>query len=135
MKKLEDLSREHPFKVPDGYFEKLPGVIQTRVAKPEPKAWFTPSFRLSMSVVAVVLVVALWITSHNTGNSIEEQLNEIQTQELMTYLDENELSVELLTEDVSLGEDDLIDLEEVIFSAMEPIDITIDELSVEQANF
>lgn len=134
MKKLEDLSRAHPFKVPDGYFEKLPGVIQARVAKPEPKVWFTPTFRLAMPVVAIVLVVALWITSR-PGNSIEEQLNEIQTDELMAYLDENDLTVELLTEDVSLGEGDLIGLEEEVYSTMEPIDITIEELSVEQANF
>src|SRR6188474_1811220 len=119
MMKLEDISREHPFKVPDGYFEKLPGVIQARVAKPESKIWFTPTFRLAMPVVVIaVLVGALWITSRTTGDSIEDQLDEIQTQELMAYLDENELPVELLTEDVSLGEDDLIGLEEEVFSAM-----------------
>lgn len=134
MKKLEDLSRENIFKVPDGYFEKLPGVIQARVAKPEPKAWFAPAYKFALPVVALAIVLTVWLTTRQ-GISLEDQLNEIQTEQLMAYLEESDLSVDLLTEEVSWSEDDLNELEEQVISSMEPIDITIEDLSVEPDNF
>jgi hypothetical protein len=134
MKKLEDISKENIFRVPDGYFEKLPGVIQARVAKPEPKNWFAPAFRFAMPVVALVLALAIWFTSQQ-GNSMEEQLNEIQTEELMAYLEESDLSADVLTEEIDWSENDLYELEETVLSSLEPIDITIEELSAEPDNF
>jgi hypothetical protein len=134
MKKLEDLSRNNIFKVPDGYFEKLPAIIQSRVATPERKVWLTPFLKMAMPGAIIVLLVTIWITSPS-GNSIEEQLSEIKTEELLAYLDESELSIELLTEEISLNETELTGLEEDVFSAMEPLDIRAEELSVEPENF
>ena len=134
MKKLEDISRENIFKVPDGYFENLPGVIQASVARPEPKVWFAPAFKFALPVVALVIALTVWFTSRE-GVTLEEQLNQIQTEQLMAYLNESDLSTDLLTEDISLSEDDLYELEETVLSSMEPMDITIEELSVEPDNF
>jgi hypothetical protein len=134
MKKLDDIPREIPFKVPEGYFDTLPGVIQARVAKPEPRVWFAPSLKFAMPVVALVIVLTLWLTGRE-GTSIEEQLNEIQTEQLMAYLEESELSDDLMNEEVTLSEDDLYELEENVFSSMEPIDITIEELNIEPVNY
>jgi hypothetical protein len=133
MKKLEEIAKENIFKVPDGYFEKLPGVIQARVAKPEPKVWFAPAFKFALPVVAIAIAVTVWFTSQ--GVSFEDQLNEIQTEQLMAYLEESDLSADLLTEEVSWSAEDLNELEEKVFSSMEPIDITIEDLSVEPDNF
>ena len=33
MKKLEEIPKKEVFKVPEGYFENLPGIIQARVAQ------------------------------------------------------------------------------------------------------
>jgi hypothetical protein len=134
MKKLEDISRENIFKVPDGYFEKLPGVIQARVAKPEPKAWFAPAYKFALPVVALAIALTVWFTSRQ-GVSLEDQLNEIQTEQLMAYLEESDLSADLLTEEISWSEEDLNELEEEVISSMEPIDITVEDLSVEPDNF
>jgi hypothetical protein len=134
MNKLEDLSKENIFKVPDGYFERLPGVIQSRVAKPEPKSWFVPSFRLALPVVALAIAVTVWFTSRQ-GVSLEDQLNEIQTEQLMTYLEESDLSTDVLTEEISWSDEDLNELEEKVISSMEPIDIMLEDLSVEPDNF
>jgi hypothetical protein len=134
MKKLEDISKENIYKVPEGYFEKLPGLIQARVAKPEPRVWFAPAFKFAMPVVALVLAVTVWFTSRQ-GVSLEDQLSEIQTEQLMVYLEESDLSADLITDELNWSEEDLIELEENVISSMEPIDITIEDLSVEPDNF
>lgn len=134
MKKLEDLSRKNIFKVPDGYFEKLPGIIQARVAKPEPKTWFAPALKFAMPVVALVIAITIWYNS-GQGVSLEDQLNEIQTEQLIAYLEANDMTEDFSTEEVTFSEDELYDLEEVVFSSMEPIDIAVEELSVEPDNF
>ena len=51
MKKLEDIPKQNIFEVPDGYFDKLPSVIQARIAKPEPKFWQLPAFRYAMPLL------------------------------------------------------------------------------------
>lgn len=134
MKKLEDISKESIFKVPDGYFEKLPGIIQARVAKPEPRVWFAPALKFAAPVLAIALAIAIWFTA-GQGGSLEDQLNEIQTEQLMAYLEESDLSPDLITEEIHWSEEDLNELEEEVISSMEPIDITIEELSVEPDNF
>ena len=133
MKKLEDISKENIFKVPDGYFEKLPGVIQARVAKPEPKVWFSTAFKFALPVVAIAIVVAVWFTSG--GGSLENQLNEIQTEQLIVFLEESDLSPDLINDEIDLNEEDLNELEKTVISSMEPFDISLEDLSVEPDNF
>lgn len=133
MKKLEDISKENIFKVPEGYFEKLPGVIQARVAKPEPKVWFVPAFRFALPVVALFIAVSVWFTMRE-GASLEDQLSEIQTEQLLAYLEEGDVSVEL-DDEASLNEEDLIGLEEEVYLSIDPLDISIEELSVEPDNY
>jgi hypothetical protein len=134
MKQLEDLSRENIFKVPEGYFEKLPGIIQARVVKPHPQSWFVPVYKFALPMVTIALAVTVWLT-YRQGVSLEDQLNEIQTEQLMAYLNESDASAELLTENISWSDDDLFELEETVLSSMEPMDIMPDELSVEPDNF
>jgi hypothetical protein len=134
MKKLEDISRENIFQVPDGYFEKLPGIIQARVAKPEPTVWFAPAYKFALPVVALAIALTVWFTS-GQGVTLEDQLNEIQTEQLIVYLDESEVPAELLTEEINLSEEDLYELQEIVISSMEPIDITLEDISVEPDNF
>ncbi len=40
-----------------------------------------------------------------------------------------------MNEEVTLSEEDLYELEENVFSSMDPIDITIEELNIEPDNF
>lgn len=133
MKKLEDLSKENIFKVPDEYFEKLPGIIQARITKPQSQIWFAPAFKFALPTVALVVVLTVWITSRQDV-SWEEQLNEIQTEHLMAYLEENDGYADLSTEEINLNEEDLYELEETVISSMNPLDITIDELTIESDN-
>ncbi len=125
MKKLEDMPRENIFKVPEGYFEKLPMEIQARVAKPEPKVWFAPPFKFALPLAAIAIAATVWF-SYQQGGSIEDQLNEIQTEQLIAYLGDSDLHNEALTEEITWSETDLEELEDEVFLEMEPIDVVQD---------
>ncbi len=134
MKKLEDISKENIFKVPDGYFEKLPGIIQARMAKPQPRVWYIPSFKFALPAIAIVIALTVWFTT-GQQKSLNDQLNDIQTEQLMAYLEDSNISTDLLAEEISWSEVDLNELEEKVFSSMDPIDITLEDLSIEPDNF
>ena len=63
MKKLEDISKENIYKIPEGYFDKLPGIIQSRTALKNQAetslAFLMPALRYSIPVL--VLVTAAFI--------------------------------------------------------------------------
>lgn len=134
MKKLEDISKENIYKVPDGYFDKLPGIIQTRVTHPEPKNWLTPILvKVALPATAIVLALSVWLAPNDI--SIEDQLNEIQTEQLLVYLDNNDLSSDLLLDGDGLNEDDVDLLEAEVISDMEPMDFDGIELTLDTDQF
>ncbi|MBK8292479.1 MAG: hypothetical protein IPK96_17610 [Flammeovirgaceae bacterium] len=134
MKKLEDISKKNIFEVPDGYFEKLPGIIQARVAKPQPTPWFVPTLKFALPIFAILVVGIFWYSSQSQ-NTIEEQLAAIQTEQLVAYLDDATLNFDDLTESVTWSEDDLNELEEKVFSSFEvsetDLDLLLEEFSTE----
>ena len=130
MKKLEDIPKQNIFEVPDGYFDKLPLVIQARIAKPEPKFWQLPAFRYAMPAAALFLVAIFWWNTQSNA-SLEDQLSEIQTEQLLAYLESSDISAEYLTEDVSWSETDLNELEETVFSTMEFSDTELEQMANE----
>jgi hypothetical protein len=130
MKKLEDIPKQNVYEVPEGYFDKLPGVIQARVAKPSKALWLSPIFKLATPVAALAIAVFIWFNV-GSNETLEEQINEIQTEQLVVYLDQGDLPSELVTEDLEWNEEDLMELEEGVFSEMEPIDVLEEEISVE----
>ncbi len=138
MKKLEDIPKKNIFEVPEGYFEKLPGIIQTRVAKPEPTRWFVPSLKFALPILAFVAVGIFWFSSQ-TGKSIEEQLSGIQTEQLIAYLDDSDLTMDDLAETVTWSDTDLNELEERVYSSFEvtgdELDILLEEFNVESEDF
>jgi len=138
MKKLEDIPKTNIFEVPEGYFEKLPGIIQSRVAKPDPTLWFTPTWKFALPILAFIAVGIFWFTSQ-TGDSLEQQLASIQTEQLIAYLDDGDLTMEELAETVTWSETDLNELEEKVFSTIEvsgdELDILLEEFSVESEDF
>ena len=130
MKKLEDIPKQNIFEVPDGYFDKLPSVIQARIARPEPKFWQLPAFKYAMPVAALFLVAIFWWNSQ-PGTSLEDQLNDIQTEQLLAYLETSDISTDYLTEEVNWTEGDLNELEETVLSSMEFSDMELEEMANE----
>ncbi|MBK5278441.1 MAG: hypothetical protein JJE09_06225 [Bacteroidia bacterium] len=110
MKKLEDIPKKAIFEVPDGYFDKLPGIIQSRIAETEPSRERTSYFVWSLryALPALVLVVASIFMYQNyyrnTPSDAESMLASIGSQDLVDYLDEDEVSIEEILDGVNIYE-------------------------------
>ena len=138
--KLENLPRENMFKVPDGYFDELPGIIQERITqKPVSSNWweiyFTPANRwkvaLVTAIVALVLVFSGVFNSNNFEGSVEEILAEVSLEDLIEYVEYSDITTdEILAEldlsgyemDFIMGEDIKL-LDEGEFEELEMLDL------------
>jgi hypothetical protein len=132
MKKLEDIPKKNIFEVPEGYFEKLPGIIQARVAKPAPVRLWVTSLKYALPVFALVTVGAFWYMGQSE-KTIGQQLAGIQTEQLMAYLNDADLQIDDLSETVGWDEIDLIDLEDRVYSTFEmtgnELDLLLEEFN------
>jgi len=119
MKKLEDIPKKQVFEVPEGYFEKLPGIVQSRVAKPgeERRWWFVYRYSLRIALPAMILLAfgIFWYNQPQADKSAEGILASIQTEDLVAYLSEADLTTEELLEDVQLNDEDVIHIEESVY--------------------
>lgn len=87
MKKLDDIPRQDIFRVPDGYFENLPSIIQSRVAAQESR-----SFNLGLALkfaVPVLLMGAVglwwWKTPERIENP-EQLIASVSSADIAEYL-------------------------------------------------
>ncbi len=115
MRKLEDIPKKDLFKAPEGYFDKLPGIIQARVAKPEPKSVWVPVLKFALPVVALVAAGIFWL-SKPTLQSVENELAAINTEQLIAYLDNTEVVWEDVELDSDWSEYDFLELEDRVYS-------------------
>ena len=106
--RLEDIDKRQVFtKPPDGYFEKLPGIIQAKTAnKPRTAAktfWLTA---LKLAPVAGLLVfIALYsgvFNSRDAGQGLEDVLSEVSTDDIIWYLEELDITNDEIFEEVDL---------------------------------
>lgn len=137
MKKLEDIPKKNIFEVPEGYFEKLPGIIQARVVKPEPVRIWVTSLKYALPVLAIMAFGIFWF-SGNSEKSFDEQLASIQTEQLIAYLNDADLQIDDLSETVGWNEFDLMELENKVYATFEitddDLDLLLDEFN-EPENF
>ena len=119
MKRLEDIPKKEIFNVPDGYFERLPSVIQSRLAEHNQTSWkTTPVFRYSVRYALPLLLVAIgifWYTNQSGGNNPETILDSIETEDLMVYLQESDLSTEELLDHLPLDTVDAEDIQDAVY--------------------
>lgn len=133
MKKLDDIPKKNAFVVPDGYFENLPGIIQSRISKPERQSRWNPWLitRVALPVLLIIGAGIFWLSqpSQITGYAnIEYELREIDQQQLSFFLDDNELLDEELMEAATWSEDDLRALEEKVYEGFTTTAADVDEL-------
>lgn len=121
MKKLEDIPKNQFFEVPEGYFEKLPGIIQSRVTQhQEKRAWwpaYTYGLRYALPAVTLLVAIIFWFNRPGTEANAENILASIQTEDLITYLNEGDLTTDELLEDVELSSEDVSSIEESVYSS------------------
>ncbi|GGM99800.1 hypothetical protein GCM10010967_37250 [Dyadobacter beijingensis] len=100
--RLDDLKRETPFKVPEGYFDNLPQMIQSRIpAEPERKPLVSWSWQRSVGLVAAsaLILVLVWVTVPERQGSLgQEPLSGISNASIISYLEEQDISYYDLSE-------------------------------------
>jgi hypothetical protein len=132
MKKLEDIPKQDIFKIPDGYFDTLPSIIQARVAKKE-STW-SLAFRYSVKYALPTLIVTLGLVWFLNGGeqpvSTEQLIASIHTEDLVDYIQDADLSTEDLLEsiDYTMIDADSLDLNE---SNILPADDDLTDISNE----
>jgi hypothetical protein len=104
-KRLEDLEKKNIFTVPDRYFDTLPSIIQSRVAKPERSTRFTFGWvpRLAFASVILVLLVSVWFFKQNLDNQPTALLTQVSSTEITNYLQDSDVSQLELMETVAFA--------------------------------
>ena len=128
MKKLEDIPKNNPFSVPDGYFDKLPGVIQARIAEgtaeKQAKPYFRYALQYALPVVALIIVAVLYLTPKET-ESYNDILATVSTEQLAAYLADSDVTTDDILESGELDEESAEAIEaEVYFN-----DIDLEDLN------
>lgn len=123
MSKLEDIPKKVIFEVPEGYFDRLPGVVQSRISthRPAARLAWAPSLRYAIPILVLLGVGIFWYqgTFQSAPLSIEEELGAIQPDQLAVYLDDRDLTTEDLVETVTWSPQDLNDLENSVYTALD----------------
>ena len=106
MKRLEDIQKIAPFKVPEGYFESLPLRIQARIQPQEKVSWL-PNFGMALKIaipIFLVALVSLVIWSDNIkSNDTLAGLDSVSTEQLLVYLESDEITIDEILENASLS--------------------------------
>ncbi len=143
MKRLEEIPRKSIFNVPEGYFDRLPGIIQARVSQEKPVPAWRPSFsmalRYALPVLVLMTVGIFWFKNSSVSISstadVEVALQSIQPGQLAIYLDDHELTTEDLVETITWSADDLKDLENSVYATLDvshqEVEKILDEYDVE----
>jgi hypothetical protein len=126
MKKLEDIPKNHPFKVPEGYFDSLPGIIQARVAEKfevkEAKPYFRYALQYALPVVVLAIVAVIYLFPTNPQD-VDTMLASVSTEELVAYLEQSDITTEELLNEMDLDSESVEAIEsEVYFNDIENLD-------------
>lgn len=120
MKNLDDIPKKNPYDVPDGYFDDLPGRIQSRIQGRERRHVLSLSHvaRYAAAAAVLVLVAYVWVWRNN-GNfqsqSPEAMLASMETADLIAYLNDGEFTTDELLDGIELSEDDITEIEHAVF--------------------
>jgi hypothetical protein len=101
--RLDELERNVPFTVPEGYFDRLPAEIQARLPLQPERSRPLISWSWRRSVVlagAMSLVLALvWVTYPETQGPLgQEPLSEVSNEAIIEYLAQQDMSYYDLSE-------------------------------------
>ena len=133
---LNDLEKGHVFKVDDSYFESLAGKIQERVTSKQISPWYD-SWKIKMAILApaMMMIFAVGYVLFQADNidttNIEAMLEEVDTNDLIAYLDNSEITTDELLEIVGAENIEFEDFENediIDFSDQDLSEIDIEDL-------
>ncbi len=109
--KLEDLETKLPYREPEGYFERFPSMVQTRIYEKtaEKENSFTVSWSWKrtalLGAAASVVGILLWVTYPQKQLSLgEETLSQVTDDEIITYLKDNHITQQEMVEQPQTNE-------------------------------
>jgi hypothetical protein len=124
--KLDHIEAKQPFTVPDGYFDKLPNVIQAKATSPKRQSVvsYPLALKYALPVVALTIAVIFWLRSVdvNTTQDVHQLLSEIPSNDIIDYLEESDLALMDIIESLEdqeyvfdnyMNEDDTISAEDM----------------------
>ncbi len=139
MKKLDEIPKKSFFEAPEGYFDRLPGIVQARLAPPEvdlsaASGWL---FHLGNSVkyalpVMVIVAASFYFLNMPGGQSTEDFLATVDSAYLVAYLDDADVSTDDLLDNVSLDQDEASAIQQ---DTMEEIDLNDQDAEVLKNEF
>jgi hypothetical protein len=141
MKKLEEISKNHPFTTPKGYFDKLPGIIQARVSKESGDVEHKPYFRYALQYALPVVLIAVAAILYFIPTTIEQSENilaSISAEELTTYLETTEFNIDYWLDESTIDEVSIEEIESSVFNDIDLSEVAIDnqyELTIDFENF
>jgi hypothetical protein len=135
--KLEDIPKKPVFNVPDGYFEQLPSKIEARISvgrKPERSFVFKYRLQYVIPILFVCAIVAGWFLKPVEPNDAESILAGVETEYLVAYLNDSELTTEDVLDEVDFSSNDIQDIEMEVYQLRledEVFDNLLDDLDTE----
>ena len=89
MSSLDNIPKKTVFSAPDGYFDKLPADIQSRISAPVRNRGLFPLYRYGLQYALPLLIIAvvLFYTTSKTPDA-ESILATIETKDLVFYFEE-----------------------------------------------
>lgn len=107
--RLEDIKKNRVFTAPpEGYFDKLPGVIQSKTAHKasrSTKTYWIGVLRVLPAAAALVLIMFYaGVFETRETPSVEDLLAEVSNEEIIDYLSSIDLSTEEILEEVDINE-------------------------------
>lgn len=116
MARLEDIPKSAPFTTPEGYFDTLPGKIQSRIAASHTSRQTSPALRYALRVGLAVILLAAAFFYYGSGNdNAEAILASVDTEDLIDYLEDTGLSTDEILENVNLTDTELEALEYEVY--------------------
>ena len=128
--RVDDLEKKNVFTVPERYFDHLPSQIQARVSSQNRSGSFSFAWLVRAGAFAsiVLLVLSFWYFNGKPGSAPEAQLTQLSTEDITTYLQDNEVTqrelIDVISQTAMITDDNLF----------QPSDITEKDLIEELSN-
>lgn len=129
----DKLSNKNIHKVPEGYFEDLPQIIQAKAVesakvKSIPKFVFQLKYAIPVLLILIVATVMFFNNSEEEGSNVGTLLSEVSTEELIQFLEESEITTDEILAEVDFTEMEL-EFEYEDTGILDDNDISEDELN------
>lgn len=106
--KLEEIKKKNIYTVPDKYFDQLPTRIQSRVNEKKPVFIKSINWSIVLKVATPALAVILLLfyfgaSRTDTYQSAEQLLAQVDTEDLIAYLETTDITTEDIIEDLDFS--------------------------------